>query len=328
MKIGLIDVDGKKFPNLALMKISAYHKAKGDLVEWCFPLDSYDRVYISKVFDEIYTPDIDYIVQAKEIIKGGTGYVRRRKKDNETWLEFFVNGRWVHEKTYKGTDVYNEFLPHEIEHIYPDYSLYPDLTKDTSFGYLTRGCPRNCAFCCVGAKEGLKSVKVANLSEFWRDQKYIKLFDPNILACRDHLNLLTQLSESNAYIDITQGLDIRMTTTQNIELINSLKLKQIHFAWDNPKDALEKRFEKYAALAKRKPHGYYASVYVLTNFGSTMKENLYRIYTLRNMGFDPYVMIYNKPSAPREILRLQRWVNNKKLFKSVDRFEDYDVKIG
>lgn len=298
MNIGLIDVDGHNYPNLALMKISAYHKAQGDTVEWCFPFYHYDIVYQSKVFDETYSPDISWEPWADKIIKGGTGY----GLDNR--------------------------LPDEVEHMYPDYSLYPDLTKDTAYGFLTRGCPRACDFCIVAEKEGRKSVKVADLSEFWRGQKKIVLLDPNILACREHPDLLQQLADSGAWVDFSQGLDIRMTTERNIELINRIKVKNIHFAWDKPENDLRTHFERYRTLAKHKPHGQYGTVYCLVNHGSTMEENLYRIYTLRDMGFDPFVMIYDKPNAPREIRLLQRWCNNLKIFRSCPRFEDYDPKIG
>lgn len=293
MRIGLIDVDGHNFPNLALMKISAWHKAQGDDVEWCMPMDRYDVVYQSKVFDDTYSLDIDWYPQADKIIKGGTGY----GLDNK--------------------------LPDEIEHIYPDYSIYPDLTKNTAYGFLTRGCPRACKFCIVAGKEGRRSVKVADLSEFWRGQKKIVLLDPNILACREHTDLLQQLIDSEAWVDINQGLDIRMTNERNIELINQVKVKEIHFAWDNAEDDLTQYFERYSALAKHKPHGQFGTVYCLTNFGSTMEQNLHRIYTLRDMGFSPYVMIYDKPNAPKEIKMLQRWCNNKFIFRSCESFEDY-----
>ncbi len=293
MKIGLIDVDSHNFPNLALMKISAYHKSQGDIVEWCLPLDHYDIVYQSKVFDETYSPDIEWIPMADKIIKGGTGYGL------------------------------NNTLPDEIEHIYPDYSIYPELTKDTAYGFLTRGCPRGCKFCIVASKEGRRAYKVADLNEFWRGQKNIVLLDPNILACCEHPYLLQQLIDSKARVDFSQGLDIRLTNERNIDLINRIKVKNIHFAWDNAEDDLKPYFERYKALAKHKPHGQYGAVYCLTNFGSTMEENLYRIYTLRDLGFDPYVMIYDKPNAPKEIKNLQRWCNNRFIFRSCERFEDY-----
>lgn len=293
MRIGLIDVDSHGFPNLALMKISAWHKAQGDTVEWCLPIMPYDIVYQSKVFDETYSKDIDWAPIADTIIKGGTGY----GLDNN--------------------------LPYEIEHMYPDYSLYPELTKNMAYGFLTRGCPNACGFCIVSCKEGRKSVKVADLSEFWSDQKNIKLLDPNILACREHPDLLRQLIESRAKVDFTQGLDIRCANEENVALLNQINVKEIHFAWDNAKDDLKPKFEWYKTVAKHKPHGRFGTVYCLTNFGSTMEENLHRIYTLRDLGYDPYVMIYDKPNAPKEIRDLQRWVNNKYIFRKCLKFEEY-----
>lgn len=224
MKVGLIDVDGHNFPNLALMKISAYHKAKGDSVEWVFPLDSYDLVYQAKVFDNTYSKDIDWMPQAKKIIKGGTGY----GIDNK--------------------------LPEEIEHTYPDYSIYPKMTKNTAYGYLTRGCPRACRFCIVSEKEGRRSIKVADLNEFWRGQRNIKLLDPNILACRQHMDLLKQLADSNAWVDFTQGLDIRLINEENIKALNRIKTKMIHFAWDNPADDLKAKFERFNELTDIKDY--------------------------------------------------------------------------
>ena len=300
MKIGLIDVDGHNYPNLALMKLSAWHKAQGDEVEWWWGFSEYDRVYMSKVFDETYTPDIPEPLNAKEIVKGGTGY---------------------------GLD--NKLLD-EIEHIYPDYLLYPELTKDTAYGFLTRGCPRGCHFCIVAGKEGRKSVKVADLSEWWNGQKNIVLMDANILACPQHMELLQQLIDSKAWVDINQGMDCRLLTKQNIEAINRLKLQEIHFAWDYMREskAVLRGLELYASLATRKPHGRYATVYCLTNYDTTMEENLYRIYTLRDMGYDPYVMIYDKPHAPREVRLLQRWCNNRLIFRAEPDFNKYDPKRG
>ena len=294
MKIGLIDVDGHNFPNLALMKISAWHKARGDSVEWWWSWGQYDRVYISKVFDETYSKDILDPLNAKEIIRGGTGY----GLDNK--------------------------LPEEIERMYPDYSLYPQYTKDTAYGFLTRGCPNNCPFCIVCAKEGRKSCKVADLSDWWNGKKNIVLCDPNLLACRDHMDLLGQLADSKAWVDMNQGADARMLTEKNIEALNRVKFKRIHFAWDlmDRSEQIIKGLNLY--LEQGKIHDPSRRlVYVLTNFNTTMEENLYRIYTLRDMGYDPFVMVYDKPNAPREIRRLQRWSNNKWVFKKCPKFENY-----
>lgn len=294
MKIGLIDVDSHNFPNLALMKISAYHKAQGDEVEWWWGWGQYDKVYMSKVFDNTYTPDHPEPVNTKEIIKGGTGYGLKNE------------------------------LPYEIEHMCPDYSLYPELTKETAYGFLTRGCPNNCPFCIVCEKEGRCSHKVANLSEWWNGQKNIVLCDPNLLACRDHMDLLRQLAESKAWVDMNQGLDARMLTMKNIEALNRIKIKTIHFAWD----LMDRSPEIIKGLNLYLEHGRIKDqrrreVYVLTNFNTTMEENLYRIYTLDEMGYEPYVMVYDKPNAPPEIRALQRWCNNKRIFKKCPTFQDY-----
>lgn len=294
--IGLIDVDGHNFPNLCLMKLSAYHKARGDTVEWWQGWTHYDRVYMSRVFDDTYSSDAFDPVNADEIIKGGTGY-----------------------------DLHNR-LPDEVEHMMPDYSLYG--ITDTAYGFLTRGCPRGCSFCIVAEKEGRQSVKVADLSEFWDGQPNIKLLDPNLLAAENRLELLGQLAASGAWVDFTQGLDARMLDADAIDAINRVRVKQIHFAWDDMRqsNAVLRGLRLYADHATRKPHGSYAGVYVLTNYGTTMADNLQRVYTLRDMGYDPYVMVYDKPHAPREIRHLQRWVNNKIAFRAVAQFEDFDAR--
>lgn len=205
-----------------------------------------------------------------------------------------------------------------------------ELTQGTAYGFLTRGCPNACPFCIVSGKEGRVSHKVADLSEWWTGQKNIVLMDPNLLACREHMELLGQLADSEAWVDINQGLDARLLTPQNIEAIKRLKIKEIHFAWDLMKNSKRviRGLNLWKRYGKKNKHGSWGTVYVLTNFDTTMAENLFRIYKLRDMGFDPYVMIYDKPNAPREVRRLQRWCNNNIIFKSTERFEDYDEKRG
>ena len=301
-KIGLW-TDSHNFSSLPLMKLSAYHKAIGDEVEMYMPINQYDLVYASKAFS--FTDDIDTnsVIQADEVKKGGTGYCINVK-----------NGREVFDNSK------NSSLPREIEHIYPDYALYPQYKY--AVGFLTRGCPRNCGFCVVGEKEGLCSKQVADLDEFWRGQKEIKLLDPNILACENNESLLKQLAESKARVDFTQGIDIRLTNPDNIELLNKIKVTMLHFAWDNPKQDLTKYFRRFSEHTKIKSDRNKV-VYVLTSYNSTLEEDLYRIYKLRELGYSPYVMIYQKENAPKEIRRLQRWVNCRWIFHSVDRFEDY-----
>ena len=292
IRIGLIDVDSHNFPNLCLMKLSAYHKARGHQVCFWNPLFYFDVVYKSRVFTDTYSKDSITVRNAGQVIKGGTGYG-------------------------PGPD-----LPDEIEHSYPDYSLYPQYSE-TAYGFLSRGCPRGCGFCIVGGKEGRKSRKVADLSEFWRGQREIKLMDANLLACPDHEKLLLQLAKSRALVDFSQGLDIRLITRDNVALLNQVRTKTVHFAWDNPDEDLTRYFRQFLEWTSiRNPR--LRRVYLLTNYGSTHEQDLYRVETLRQMGFDPYVMIYERPTAPPITRHLQRWVNNKRLFYAIPSFSDYE----
>lgn len=307
MKIGLIDCDGHNYPNLPLMKLSAWHKQQGDSVEWYEPMFSghMDRVYISKVFS--FTPDYEYCIDADEIIKGGSGYAIR-----------LIDGKEIYDKSA------DKNLPPEIEHIYPDYSLYPDHTKDTAYGFLTRGCPRGCSFCHVGTKEGNCSKKVADLSEFWRGQKRIILCDPNILACSDHIELLGQLEESGAVVEFNQGLDIRLVNERNLELLRRIRIDKLHFAFDDykqrdvimPKMRMVKEVTGWSRSKGR------VAVFILTNFDTTIEQDIERIQFCRSLNWSPYPMIYDKEHAKPIYRKLQRWCNNI-VFWKVPTFEEY-----
>lgn len=306
MKIGLIDVDGHNFPNIPLMKISAWHKAQGDHVEWYDPMFSehMDKVYVSKVFS--FSPDFEYHIDADEVVYGGSGYC----------INLF-NGKEFYDK------IKDINLPSEIEHIYPDYSLYG--ITDTAYGFLTRGCPRGCHFCHVEAKEGRMSRKVADLSEFWNGQKNIVLCDPNILACRQWKDLLQQLIDSKAWVDINQGLDIRLMTEEKAEMLKQIKIKQWHFAWDRyqDKDEILPKFKMFKEITNINERN--LIVYVLCNYDTTLEQDLERIYTLREMGYWAYVMLYDKEHIPEAHLlkKLARWCNNRFIFAKCQSFEDY-----
>lgn len=146
--------------------------------------------------------------------------------------------------------------------------------------------------------------------------------DANLLACPEHEKLIQQLAESRAWVDFSQGLDIRLINPDNVSLLNQVRTKMVHFAWDNPDEDLTGYFQRFLELTavkdKRK-----RQVYVLTNYGSSHEQDLYRVETLRDMGFSPYVMVYDRPSAPKITRQLQRWVNNKRIFYTVKNFSDY-----
>ena len=293
MRIGLIDVDSHNFPNLALMKISSYHKSRGDHIEWWNGLLHYDIVYKSKVFTELYSHDDDYCINADRIIKGGTGY-----------------------------DLENK-LPYEIEHTYPDYSLYGITNK--AYGFLTRGCPRSCPFCIVSSKEGRKTYTTTRLDEFYRGQDEIVLMDSNITASKECEQHFDDLIKSGAKINFEGGLDIRFMTEKKCEQINRMNVSMLHFAWDNYE------FDTYDKLKQLRPilrlDDRHIRVYVLTNFNTTHEQDLEKVYKLKELGCDPYIMIFNKPNAPKITRQMQRWCNNKFIFRSCDKFENYNKSL-
>lgn len=195
MKIGLIDVDSHNFPNLCLMKLSAYHKAKGHTVEWWNAKGRYDLVYKSRVFTDTYSKDTITVTNAEQVIFGGTGYDTKNR------------------------------LPPEVEHSYPDYSIYPQFFG-IAYGFLSRGCPRNCGFCIVSSKEGRKSVKVADLSEFWKWQPEIKIMDATDMS-REQIEAsgfgFHHASEDGKYLIMGNGTQAYAIAAEQPQRDNPLK---------------------------------------------------------------------------------------------------------
>ena len=280
MKIQLW-TEAKTF-NLALMKISAFHKAKGDEVGWYDKDRRCDVLYCSKIFSSEFTADVGSTAHADKVIRGGTGYSL------------------------------NDTLPFDIEHIMPDYGLYG---LREAVGFLTRGCPNRCPFCIVSEKEGCASKQVAELSEFWAGQKNVTLYDPNILACRERERLFSQLAESGATVRFEQGLDARLINSDSVGLLKRIKTGELFFAWD-----LEKNTERIirglqtfkAAFPEKRARD--LKVYVLVNFDTDFQFDIFRVEWLRANGFNPYVMVYNKFNCHTKYNRLQRYANNKFVF--------------
>lgn len=306
MKIGMWS-DSVNFPNLPLMKLSAYHKEQNDSVEMIQEGGHYDRVYLSKIFNLPLIskiPKSPPIFQADDVVRGGTGYAIQVENGKEVF----------HSELH-------ENLPKEIEHLYPDYSLYPEF-RNTAYGFLTRGCCNACSFCIVCPKEGNQSIQVADLDEFWRGQKEIKLLDPNLLACRQKEVLLRELIDSKARVDFTQGLDARFIDDDIASLINQIKIKTIHFAFDFMRN--EKAIIRGLQCFKRHYNGSDRNIkcYVLTNYDTTHEEDWYRVRSLVELGYQPYVMIYQKGTHDQFLTDLARWSNSLFLNRSVS-FEDY-----
>lgn len=309
MNIGLIDVDnwGNKncFPNLPLMKISQFYKQNDHCVEWYEEGKDYDLVFKSKVFS--FSGDVPVVGDVSEVRTGGTGYFIHLQNGVE------IFDRECHQN-----------LINPIEHIYPDYSLYG--ITDTAYGFCSRGCPRGCDFCVVGKKEGRKSYKVADLSEFWKGQKKIELLDPNTFACKEWEDILDQLIESGAIVNFNQGVDVRILNDRKIEKLKQVKIKQVHFAFDRFQDwdlVTENLLKVKEATGWDRQT---VTVYILTNFDTTFEQDLERCLFVRDVcGFNPYVMRYDKEHIPRgsKVNALARWINWKKFCWTIPTFEEY-----
>lgn len=289
MNVGLHDGDGQTdFPNYALMKISAWHKANGDSVEWWNPLLTYDRVYSSKVFT--FTPENLYL--PTETIKGGTGY-----------------------------GLYNE-LPPEIDSMFPDYSIYPKIKY--AIGFLTRGCIRACPWCVVPKKEG-KIRPYRTWRELVRpDSNQLVLMDNNVLACPHGVEQLSDMVGKNIKIDANQGLDSRLVTPEIAKILSGLKwIRFIRTACDTDAsmDSVGTMIERLQAEGVK---SYRVFVYVLVQDVESAER---RVQFLRRLGAQPFAQPYRdfttNAEPARELKDFARWVNDKAIFKSVQTFAEY-----
>lgn len=264
------------------MKISQYHKDNGDNVDWFNPIidRNVDKLYIAKLFN--FTEDYQYC-NAKEVIKGGTGY-----------------------------DIQSR-LPKEIDLIRKlDYTIYPNC--DYSMQFYSRGCIRNCPFCVVRQKEG--NIKAVEPMELNPRGKHIEVLDNNFFANPEWKFATEDLLKTKQKVNF-HGVDLRIMNEEQAYYLNKIKhYKQIHVAWDNPKDNLIPRFKEI--IKHIKP--YKIMCYVLIGYWSTPEQDLYRVEKLRELGVDPFVMPFDKSDDYQK--RFARWVNHKAIFKTV-KWEDY-----
>lgn len=293
MRVGIVDVDGRNFPNFALMRASAHHKSKGDRVEWANPATLYDLVLASKVFT--FSKDYDYsVLCAGKIVKGGTGYDIRKT------------------------------LPCDMES-FPgmDYSLYPQYPFSVQF--FSRGCIRHCPFCLVHEKEGsIRPVEPVNLNP---QGKWIEVLDNNFFANPEWRDAVEYLIDAGQPVKL-HGVDVRIMNEEQAFWLNRLKLRQnIHIAWDMPDIDLTDRIKEMTRYVKP----YKITCYVLVGYNSTIEQDLYRLNTLKRMRITPFVQPYrdfsNERQPSRYELDLARWANRMWLFKSCD-FADYMPRKG
>ena len=312
MNIGMIDVDGLHFPNLALMKLSRYHKQRGDEVEWYTPFAHYDLVYMAKVFT--FTPDYGYLItNADEVVKGGTGYDMHSK------------------------------LPDEVDMLQPDYSLYPSIDNTTAYGFLTRGCSNKCFWCVVPTKEGGVKPYMSVDEIAIEGRKNLVLMDNNILASGDYaLEQFEKIIDRGCKVDFNQAIDARLVNETNAELLAKVKWsKYIRFGCDTHKQIED--CERAIALLER--FGYLGDVFLYTMIGgkNDFDECLERINYWRNRLLDtrkhrlrcethPFAQPYRDPTKhnheiPQWQRDMARWCNNKALFTNTD-FRDYEPRKG
>lgn len=289
MRIGLHDADGSTgFPNLALMKLSAWHKSVGDSVGWWNPLESFDRVYSSKVFT--FTPENPYL--PKNTIKGGTGY-----------------------------GIMDE-LPPKVDDMFPDYSIYPKC--DYAIGFLTRGCIRNCPWCIVPKKEG--SIRYYRTWEQVKrpDSRDIVFMDNNVLACNHGIEQMEDMIGKDVRIDFNQGLDARLITDDAAAIIARLRwIRFIRMSCDT--DAmLDTVLNAVYRLNRKGVKPYRVFCYLLVQDVDSAER---RATALRDAGVEvfaqPYRDFVTNAEPPKELRNFARWVNHKAIFKSVPRFKDY-----
>ena len=252
MRIGLIDVDGhnKKtrwgsaFPNLALMKISAWHKRQGDIVEWAEACVRYDVLYQSKIFRS--SPDVEGAYIADEVRKGGTGYSL------------------------------TEVLPDEIDKMQPDYTIYPWIKPREAYGFLTRGCPNKCKWCVVPKKEGAIRPYM-DVDEIAQQGKrpYLTLMDNNILAAGDYaVEQLEKIIRGGYHVDFNQAMDARLITPQYARLLSRVKwFPYIRFGCDT--HAQIEHCER--ALALLHENGWHGNVFLYCMITSDFDESIARV---------------------------------------------------
>lgn len=290
MRIALHDSDYTGFPNYALMKLSAYHKAQGDQVEWWIPMVKYDRVYSSKIFT--FSPEDPML--PPDAIKCGTGYGNLDK------------------------------LPQEIDDMMPDYSIYPSV--EHSIGFLTRGCIRKCPWCIVPKKEGMicpyrdwKDVKRHDSGS-----RNIVFMDNNVLAHDHGIQQMENMIGEDVRIDFNQGMDARLITPEVADIMGRLKWTRFVRMSCDTDAMLDTVLDKIDLLKQHGTKPYKVFVYLLVQDVASAEK---RAVALRNAGVDvfaqPYRDFENSVEPTRQMKDLARWVNHKAIFNSVDSFADY-----
>ena len=314
MRIGLLDIDFKSktshaYPNLALCKIAAFHKAKGDIVEWASPFEYYDILYRSKIFN--FTPDDTTMYNAGLEIRGGTGY-----------------------------DI-KSVLPAEIDDMQPDFTIYPNVAPDTSYGFLTRGCPNKCKWCVVPRKEGA-IVPYWDIDRVANGRKNVVLMDNNILAAGDYaIEQLQKIIDRQYRIDFNQALDARLLTPKFASLLAQCKWieRRIRFGCDTPAQIDECE----EAIEMLRSYGFKGQFFLYCMLTNNYKESHDRVmyWWLRNQelrdehntaAIYPHAQPYRDPNNPHQKIPqwqkdMAHWCNKHQIFQ-ISEFKDFEPRKG
>jgi len=320
MTIGLVDIDGhakkKKwgatiYPNLALCKIARWHRQQGDTVEWASPMFHYDVVYMSKVFN--FSPDDRSVYDADRIVRGGTGY-----------------------------DIHSQ-LPDEIDRLQPDYSIYPNIPRDTAYGFLTRGCPNKCPWCVVPRKEGRIRPYMDCDEIAIEGRTKLVLMDNNILAAGDYAVAQLEKIISRGYrVDFNQALDARLVDDRFARLLARIKWidRRIRFGCDTHGQIAECE----RAISLINGYGYRGEYFLYTMIGgkSDFRESYERMHYwwLRNHeqrekhlpNIYPYAQPYRDPDNPHYYppqwqKDMAQWCNKHQIFQ-ISEFKDFEPRKG
>ena len=291
LRIALRQIDGK-LPNLALMRLAAFHKSRGDSVEWFMPLDSYERVFASKIFT--FTPDDPYL--PPDAIRGGTSYNIRSR------------------------------LPAEVEACDPDYSIYPDFTE--AIGFLTRGCVNRCPWCVVPEKEGGIHV-VGDIERVAAGRKRVLLFDNNFLAAPREfvVEQVEKMRRLKIRVDFNQATDARLYNEETAPLMARVPwIRHPRLSCDT--DAMIPHVLRAVRLLRENGWTYEVFVYILAK-NDGIDSALDRINRLASADryIVPFVMpfrdLHSEDDPPGERLRaLARWCNRAMIRKSCS-FDEY-----
>lgn len=296
MNILLLDLDST-IPNLALMKISAYHKALGDDVSFNNTNDP-DIVYASIIFrsNKLLANSLKFYYPEAKIIIGGSGYSLA------------------------------SHLPDKIELLKPDYDLYPGI--DYSFGYTSRGCNRSCGFCIVPQKEG-KYHRVQHPSK-WYSPKFKKIvfLDNNILLDKVwFFEVLNWCRMQRLSVDFNQGLDIRLLDEDVAKLLARVKFHAgYRFAFDNSNmaDLIKEKCDLLKSVGINIRHN--TQFYVYCDSDQDYDDAVWRCRYLKELNTNPFVQYNIDKNPTKRINQLRRWANRKQAFWAFD-IEDYNRSI-